>query len=163
MNNIKAMRMKMFGALAAILAVALGACSEDDGCKFEAIDMNVSGTTLTQKNVTEFSGSLNREGGTVVFEAKGKNAASGYPTEIGVDDDLLMVAEEALHTPAPCTLYDKDGILVTLKSTAPYTTELVYTENSNSKARTIHITFGSVTTLSQVTLTQFSNLYLQSN
>lgn len=143
-----------------IAMMAVISCSEEDGCEFEAVDLNVQGVELTQKNTYMFYGTLPQNGGTVTFEAKGKNASQGFPTQIQCGDYQWNVSQTENAQVAPYTLCDQSWGAVRVVSSSPYTTELVFTANETRTSRQITILFGGEPTLSYVTLTQPSALLM---
>lgn len=137
-----------------ILAMGLSSCSKEDET-FEDIDFKVTGTELHDmplNNHTHY-GTLPAEGGTITFEAQGKNKDQGFIGEVSCGNYLWDRSQ--LHDAKyPQTICDEDWGGVTIISDSPHTTKLVATANATGSIREIRLSFGGAYTTSVIYIKQ---------
>lgn len=138
------------------LAVGLASCGNEDE-EFEDIDFKVTGIELSKATINNHTHAANvqAEGGTITFEAKGKNKDNGFVSEIYCEDFLwhrsLLEMQDAQY---PLTICDKSWGKVIITSASPHTTQIVVNPNTTGTTRELQLIFGGAYTTSVVYLRQ---------
>lgn len=138
--------------LTLLVGLCMVSCGNEDE-KFEGIDFKTEGVKLHKTSVTSYYGEVTSEGGTLVFEATGKNAGSGRLSEIKVGDFFYEVEPSDLSKPLPYTMCDEDWGKVVITSTSPHTTQLILKANESDNSKNIELTFGGAYRISYVLIT----------
>lgn len=135
-------------------AVGLSSCGNEDE-KFEDIDFKVTGIELHDMTVNNHThiGTLLAEGGTIIFEAKGKNKDSGYVSEVSCGN-YRWDRSQLRDVQYPKTICNEDWGLVIINSVLPHTTKIVVTPNKTGSTREIRVIFGGAYKTSIVYLRQ---------
>lgn len=137
-----------------VLAVGLSSCENEDE-KFENIDFKVTGIELSDVTVNNHThvGTLLAEGGTITFEAKGKNKDNGFVSEVSCGN-FLWDRSQLQDAQYPQTICDEGWGQVTITSASPHTTKIVVNPNTTGSTREIRLTFGGAYRTSVVYLSQ---------
>ena len=124
------------------LVVGLSSCGNEDE-EFENIDFKVTGIELHDVSVNNHThvGTLLAEGGTITFEAKGKNKDSGFVSEVSCGS-YRWDRSQLQDIQYPQTICNEDWGQVTITSVLPHTTQVVITPNATGSTREIRVIFG---------------------
>lgn len=139
--------------LTLFLGLCMVSCNEEVFQKFESIDFKTSGVELHKATGISYYGEVTSEGGTLVFEATGKNQANGFLSEILVGDSLYIVKDSDRSKPLPYTVCDENWGKVVITSSSPPTTQLILEANESDSSKNIELTFGCCYTISTVLIT----------
>lgn len=138
--------------LTLLLSFCMASCGNEDE-KFEGIDFKTVGVKLHKTSVISYYGEVTSEGGTLVFEATGKNQANGSLSEIKVGDFFYEVENSDRSKPLPYTVCDEDWGKVVITSTSPHTTQLILKSNESGSSKNIELVFGCCYRISNVLIT----------
>lgn len=138
--------------LTLLLGFCMASCGNEDE-KFEGIDFKTVGVKLHKTSVISYYGEVTSEGGTLVFEATGKNQANGSLSEIKVGDFFYEVENSDRSKPLPYTVCDEDWGKVVITSTSPHTTQLILKANESGSSKNIELVFGCCYKISHVLIT----------
>lgn len=143
---------KILLTLLLALPFCMASCGNEDE-KFEGIDFKTVGVKLHKTSVISYYGEVTSEGGTLVFEATGKNQTNGSLSEIKVGDFFYEVENSDRSKPLPYTVCDEDWGKVVITSTSPHTTQLILKANESSSSKNIELVFGCCYRISNVLIT----------
>jgi hypothetical protein len=130
----------------------MASCGNEDE-KFEGIDFKTVGVKLHKTSVISYYGEVTSEGGTLVFEATGKDQTNGSLSEIKVGDFFYEVKVSDRSKPLPYTVCDEDWGKVVITSTSPHTTQLILKANESGSSKNIELVFGCCYRISNVLIT----------
>lgn len=137
-----------------VLAVGLASCGNEDE-EFEDIGFKVTGIELSDVTVNNHThvGTLLAEGGSITFEAKGKNKEMGSVSEVSCGD-FLWNRSQLQDARYPLTICNEGWGHVTITSASPHTTKIVVNPNTTGSTREIRLTFGGAYKTSVIYLRQ---------
>lgn len=137
------------------LAFFLASCGDEEE-QFEDIDFKVTGIELRRagNNAMSYYGELPAEGGTVTFEAQGKNQVHGYLSYFNHDTYFWMRAYGEQSPAASDTLCEGNWGLIEELPVAPPTTRLTVTPNTTGAERQFNLSFGGGYKVSDITIKQ---------
>ena len=134
-------------------------CEQIEGIPFEAVEFIISGAdnAKLEKEGRKIVVEMGQAGGTLTFEACGKNAASGFIKSIqssGLNDYFERTYEHANQAVFPYVFGENEALKVTVLSDNPHITQISLKENVQAQKISHAAKFGVVFKITEVTITQ---------
>ena len=137
-------------------------CEQKEGIPFEAVEFIISGAdnAKLEKEGRKIVVDMGQAGGTLTFEACGKNSASDFISSIqssGLNDYFERTYEHANHTVFPYVFAENEALKVTVLSDNPHITQITLKENVYAQ-KILHIAnFGITYIRTEVIIIQEGN------
>lgn len=138
-------------------------CEQKEGIPYEAVEFIISGAddVKLERNGRKIVVAMGQAGGTLTFEACGKNAASGFIKSIqssGLNDYFRRTHKHENQTVFPYVFGENEALKVTVLSDNPHITQISLKENRHAHKISHAARFGSGFTIAEVTITQEGKL-----
>ena len=141
------------------LIIALCCCNpSNEDIAFKGVELIVTGaeSVNVENDGRKLSVDVGHSGGTLRFEATGKNAENGFISSIrsaGMEDFFYRTADSDNNV-FPYVFYENDELKVSILSDNPHITQVEVKENSLSSKKTHELTFGAISTITDVSIFQ---------
>ena len=136
-------------------------CEQIEGIPFEAVEFIISGADdiKLERKGRRIVVAMGQAGGTLTFEACGKNAANGFIESIQTSrlNDYFEQFRTHQHdnqTVFPYIFAENEALKVTVLSDNPHITQISLKENVQAQKISHAAKFGCVFTITEVTITQ---------
>lgn len=134
-------------------------CEQKEGIPIEAVEFIISGADdiKLERNGRKIVVAMGQAGGTLTFEACGKNAANGFIESIqssGLNDYFERTYQHDNQTVFPYVFGENEALKVTVLSDNPHITQISLKENRHAHKISHAATFGCCFAIAEVTITQ---------
>lgn len=134
-------------------------CEQKEGIPIEAVEFIISGADdiKLERNGRKIVVAMGQAGGTLTFEACGKNAANGFIESIqssGLNDYFERTYQRDNQTVFPYVFGENEALKVTVLSDNPHITQISLKENRHAHKISHAATFGCCFAIAEVTITQ---------
>ena len=142
-----------------LLSTFLCCCNpSNEDIAFKGVELIVTGakSVNVENDGRKISVDIGQAGGTLRFEATGKNAGNGFISSIrsaGMDDYYRRTADSDKNV-FPYVFYENEELKVSVLSDNPHITQVEVKENSVSSKKTHELVFGAVSTITDVSIFQ---------
>ena len=138
-------------------------CEQKEGIPYEPVEFKILGTDRVkeERNGLRLVVAMGQAGGTLTFEAYGKNAASGFIKSIqssGLNDYFRRTHKHDNPTVFPYVFGENEALKVTVLSENPHITQITLKENKCAKSLSHIARFGAAYVMTEVIITQEGKL-----